>query len=299
MNTLVVGFVIVFMALCVIGCTELKKDLPPTGGTLAVHRSGWTDSTSSNFHGTAIRNANWDMMSCQTCHGSKYDGGIVNVSCRTCHNQSAGPEHCTTCHGSSNNAAPPRDIDGNISTTFRGVGAHQKHLIGGSISDGVACSECHSVPPSVYTPGHVDSPLPAEVPMEGYVATTVSNESTTVDWDSSLAVFTPLPSYSPVSATCSNTYCHGNFKNGNTSFAPVWNDATGTQAACGTCHGDTSRATLAERARPKTAAEGGTHPSSTACSACHGDVVNASLSFVNKSKHINGKLNVFGQERDF
>jgi hypothetical protein len=56
---------------------------------------------------------------------------------------------------------------------------------------------------------------------------------------------------------------------------------------------------LAERALPKTSAEGGTHPNNLNCSGCHGDVVNASLSFVNAGKHINGKLNVFGTERDF
>lgn len=294
-----VGSVIFLLALLIVSCSKLAKDLPPAGGTLTVHGSGWTDSTSSNFHGRAIRNAGWDMVQCQTCHGPRYNGGTVKVSCLTCHNQSAGPENCTTCHGSSNNAAPPKDIDRNSSRAARGVGAHQRHFLGGSISDGMACSDCHTVPPSVYSLGHVDSPLPAEVPMNGFIPLTVTNETTTVNWASSLPVFTPSPTHSTVDLSCSNTYCHGYFKNGNTTFAPIWNDTTAAQAACGTCHGDVTKPTLAARALPKTTAQGGTHPNNTACSNCHGAVVDANLNIIDKIKHINGKLNVFGGERDF
>lgn len=297
-KSIAIGSCVLLCGLIFSTCAELEKDLPPSAGTLKVHEEGWTDPTAINFHGKAIRNAGWDMRQCKTCHGSIYDGGTVNVSCRTCHNKAAGPENCTTCHGGTN-TAPPRDLNGNTSRSERGVGAHQKHLLGGLISDGMACSDCHSVPPSVYTPGHVDSPLPAEVPINGFVPNTVTNETTTVDWDFNLPVFTPSPTYSPVSVSCSNTYCHGYFKNGNTTFSPVWTDTTGLQAACGTCHGDVNKPTLAERALPRTAAQGGTHPNVTACSNCHIGIVDANLNIIDKAKHINGKLNVFNDERNF
>ena len=292
------------IGMLIVGCSKLKNDLPPTAGTLDVHKSGWTDSTSSNFHGKAIRAANWNMVQCRACHGPEYDGGTANVSCRTCHDQPGGPENCTTCHGSSSNPAPPRNLDGNSSRTARGVGAHQIHLNGGSISSGMPCSSCHNVPPSVYTAGHVDSPLPAEIVFNSYVANTVTNEPGTVDYDLLLPTFTPSPAFSYDSLTCGTTYCHGDFKNANDSTIVSWDDVSGTQAACGTCHGDVNKPTLAERALPKTALEGGTHPNVTQCSQCHyssaaGDIINSSLQFVDKTKHVNGKLNVFGQERDF
>jgi predicted CxxxxCH...CXXCH cytochrome family protein len=113
----------------------------------------------------------------------------------------------------------------------------------------------------------------------------------------STAGFTP--SYSTATGTCSNIYCHGNFRNGNPTNVVVWNVFTSASAACGTCHGNPNRPTLAERALPKTPAEGGTHPNVLACASCHGDVVNANLQIISVTKHINGKINVFGQERDF
>jgi hypothetical protein len=74
-----------------------------------------------------------------------FTGGTTGQSCNTCHNKPNGPENCTTCHGSVN-AAPPKDLSDNISPASRGVGAHQKHLLGGIIGKAVACTECHTVP---------------------------------------------------------------------------------------------------------------------------------------------------------
>jgi predicted CxxxxCH...CXXCH cytochrome family protein len=299
MSKLVVGSALVFLAVLFVGCSELKKDLPPSGGTFKVHPGGWTDSTSSDFHGKAVMRSSWDVAQCKTCHGSRYDGGTANVSCLTCHNAPAGPENCSTCHGSPASPAPPRDLAGNTATTNRGVGAHQMHVLGGSISAGISCANCHNVPPTVYTSGHIDSPLPAEVPMNGFLANVITNEPSTADYDSILALFTPTPTLDPATMTCSNTYCHGHFKNGNVTNIVTWNNVGGGEAACGTCHGDVSQPTLAQRALPRTSAQSGTHPNNLNCANCHGDVVNASLQFVDRSKHINGRLNVFGQERDF
>lgn len=282
-------------------CSDLKTDLPaPATNSLKVHPDGWTTPASANFHGKDIRERNWDMLSCQTCHGSQYDGGVSQASCRTCHNKPAGPENCTTCHGGTN-SAPPRDLSGNTAKTARGVGTHQIHVVGGTLTVATPCTECHSVPPTVYTIGHVDTQSPAEVLFKDPLANTTTNEPGTATYSSSLPLFKPVPSYDAQTAKCSNTYCHGNFKNGNTSFAPVWNDATGTQAACGTCHGDVTKTTLAERALPKTTAQGGTHPviGTTTCDRCHGDVVDATMKIINTSKHINGKISIGTSEFDF
>lgn len=271
------------------GCSELNSDLPvPSTGKLQVHPDGWTTPASANFHGNDIRNQGWDMKSCQTCHGSRFDGGISQTSCNTCHNKPAGPENCATCHGTVN-AAPPRDLSGNTARTARAVGAHQIHLLVGAISTNTPCTECHSVPSSVSSSGHID-PIgvntPADVRFTG----------------SYLPHPTPAPTFDPQTLKCSNTYCHGNFRNGN-SFSPVWNDVSGTQAACGTCHGDVTKPTLAERAMPKTTAQGGTHPAvdlvSSPCVRCHEAVVDASMKIINTNKHINGKISIGTGEFEF
>ncbi len=296
-----VSYLLVLMVLLglLAGCSEPQSDLPvPSTGKLKVHPDGWAMKSSANFHGNDIRAKGWDMRSCQACHGEKYDGGISQTSCRTCHTATAGPENCSTCHGSTTSPAPPRDLNGNTVRTVRGVGAHQPHVASGLFSGNISCLECHSVPGSVYDRGHVDSDLPAEVMMTE-LARMVTNEPGTIDYDSELPVFRPTPTYDPQTLRCANTYCHGNFKNGNPGTAPSWTDVTGTAAACGTCHGDVTRPTLAERALPKTRDQGGTHPNVLNCSICHSQVVNASLQFVDKSKHANGKLNFLSEERNY
>lgn len=288
-----------WITLILCGCADLKQNLPaPTSTDIRVHENGWIDPANSNFHGKAIQKSGWDMSLCKSCHGLKYDGGKVNVSCLTCHTKSAGPENCTTCHGGVN-AAPPNDISGNTAQNARGVGAHQIHLLGGKLSVPILCSDCHNVPPALSTVGHVDSPLPAEVVFNSKVSRTISNNPGTLFYSSSLPTVVPAPAYNADSVSCGNTYCHGNFKNGNPTFSPVWNNATGTQAACGTCHGDVNKPTLAERALPKIAALGGTHPNVLFCSLCHTEVVDSDLNIIDKSRHISGKLNLFGREIDF
>ena len=113
------------------GCSDLETDInqPPQ---VSLHKEGILAPSNENFHGNLISNNKWNMDLCKDCHGVKYDGGLVKVSCLTCHNQPAGPENCTTCHGSNVSPAPPNDLNGNVSTTDRGVGAHQVHLTGSS-----------------------------------------------------------------------------------------------------------------------------------------------------------------------
>lgn len=287
------------------GCADLKDNLPASvePGIRGVHPPGWADTASANFHGDAIRADNYDMRPCRKCHGNNYAGGIVDVSCIKCHTKPAGPENCTTCHGGVNNA-PPRDLEENMARTAQGVGAHQPHVAGASFTDGISCLECHKVPPTVYTPGHLNDEGHGKVVFTRDLSRMMTNEPYTQDYDLQLPTYTPSPTYMPVGGDttrwgCSNVYCHGYFKNGNTDFVPVWTDTSSTAAACGTCHGDVTKPTQAERAMPKTSAEGGTHPNSTACSNCHTGIVDASARIIDKEKHLNGRLNVFGTERDF
>ena len=161
-----------------VGCNTI--DCHPTIG---VHVEGIIEPTSENFHGNYIRNDQWDMSGCQSCHAEDYSGGYVSSTCLDCHTYVGGPENCTTCHGTPASNAPPEDINGNTSTSERGVGAHQIHLKGGEVGRNLTCTECHNIPGGVYTPGHVDSELPAEVLMNNPRANTITNDPSTSEYD--------------------------------------------------------------------------------------------------------------------
>ena len=75
---------------------------------------------------------------------------------------------------------------------------------------------------------------------------------------------------------------HGNFTNGN-NFSPQYGGTE--QAKCGTCHG------TAATGNPL---PGGTHTTVATCSFCHAGVIDANMNIIDKSKHINGKLDKFG-----
>jgi predicted CxxxxCH...CXXCH cytochrome family protein len=269
---------ILSLAVLIISCSDLKKDLPTeTQAGSQIHGQGWVDNASTNFHGLAIQKVGWSMTNCQECHGPDYKGGSSGSSCLTCHSKPGGPENCTVCHGSTN-AAPPKDLTGNTSKSYAGVGAHQSHLISDTLFAAVACSECHTVPSSFNASGHIDSTSGAEILFQGSVV------------KSSLAALagSAVPAYSHASLTCSNTYCHGYFPNGNKQSV-VWNDVSGQSRACGSCHGDVSKTSTGDKALPKNATNGGTHPSDNRCYGCHPTVINSSYQ-MNNSKHMNGKI---------
>ena len=206
---------------------------------------------------------------CSTCHAEtvgagltithpeKHIDGIVEVSAAA----------CSSCHGRAQNPAPPVDTRGRSDTTLPSVGAHQSHL-NALLSSPVACGECHTVPTSVSSPGHID----------GLVQ----------------LVFGPLartggasPGFSTSANTCSGAYCHGATLGGGSDTSPLWTRVDGSQKACGTCHG----------IPPPT----GRHPSvfgdhsfmGQNCTVCHADVTNPAGSAIsNRALHIDGNVAV-------
>ena len=255
------------------------------------HVPGWKLVSSSRFHGKFLADHQWQLQACQVCHGTDYQGGNTGISCSGsgCHVNRT-PEACNTCHGNFSGAindtlswAPPRDLAGNTSETNPGVGAHQAHLRTGDIRIGVKCNECHIVPQpqDVLSPRHL-TPVSVVV-----FDDTLSKHATAI---------VPNPQWNPSSLTCTSVYCHGDFQFSKAasrySFAykdsvmqgnnasPIWNGRD--QAECGSCHDIPPKGHIDQPI--------------SACANCHGDVVNSSGEIVNKTKHINGKINVFGQE---
>jgi predicted CxxxxCH...CXXCH cytochrome family protein len=144
---------------------------------------------------------------------------------------------CSQCHGSDDNAAPPRALGGGTSTDLVAVGAHQAHLTSPNMGHPLECNECHVVPETKDDPGHIDDD----------------------SWFAELTwgpIATGGGAYSPVwdhgAMTCANTECHGGA--GATVPAPVWTQLDGSARACGACHGNPPPSP---------------HPASTACADCH------------------------------
>jgi predicted CxxxxCH...CXXCH cytochrome family protein len=169
---------------------------------------------------------------------------------------------CSSCHGSPNNPAPPKAVDGSSSTTDVGVGAHSVHLVGSSIAGPVACSECHRLPTDLIThPDLLDRP--AAVVFGAHAS---SNGA--------------VPAWDRASASCTNTYCHGTTLFGAaTRLAPIWTKVDGTQRGCASCHGFPPA---------------GTHPATGTCDSCHSDVAGPAGTIKNPARHVDGVIDVTG-----
>lgn len=264
----------------VAGCSSLEEPFEANPAPeLEVHPSGWAEPAGANFHGVFLAGKQWDLSSCKECHGQDYSGGIAQASCLTCHPGT--PEDCTTCHGGRDNStgAPPSDLSGNQDATARGVGAHSVHLSGKSFTNGFECQTCHVVPASFSSPAHIDAALPAEVTFTGPAL----NDGATPAWDGA-------------TTSCADSYCHGNWSlpkaesnfqgfyaedniTGNNQ-SPDW--TAPNSATCGTCHNLPPAGHLPVQLDQ--------------CANCHASVVDSEGQIIDKSKHVNGMVNVFQQE---
>lgn len=196
---------------------------------------------------------------CSACHGEVIDArgrflrperhidGVVDYAA----------SECNTCHGSEDNAAPPRDTRGSSAVTALGVGAHQAHLTGGRFGRPLECFECHRVPEKVEEPTHVDAP-PAEVALSGVAVT----QGRAAHWDAA-------------SATCTDSWCHSPTP-GAGRASPVWNASH--DLGCASCHGAPPPAP---------------HPQMTDCARCHAEVVGPdNASIIDRMRHVDGRVDV-------
>ena len=299
------GIVLVASIGLLAGCSQLKNDQTPTAPSLSVHGDGFTDPSSSNFHGNAVQQLNWNMTTCKSCHGGNYAGGTAQKSCLTCHTQTNGPEACNTCHGTfnapeSNSAlwAPPRGVNGDTSTTSRGVGAHQGHLQA-TIGKTLKCQECHTVPTQVYATGHINSSLPAIVAMNDTLANLVSANGALVPHPAYRCYSIAMQQYflsrklasAKGKAPADRQYIYTDSMIVGNNYSPKWTGGV-NEAACGTCHD----------LPPKGHLGYGTSElplSSCGNSGCHAGVVDENGKILDPTKHINGKIDYEGTERNF
>ena len=253
------------------GCSELKDDLVMSP-ELGIHPAGWLTESSDHFHGKIIAYNKWSFENCKMCHGSNYRGGNSGKDCYKCHIR--GPEACNLCHGGPTTIYPPKALNGDTAISFIGVGVHNMHLTMDSTiryAAKVECNECHIQITSFSDSNHIGNNPDgiAEI-----VFGTLAKTQTTV---------IPNPTWNRTTKTCSEVYCHGDFKNGNMNTAPIWTDPN--SVVCGSCHGNPNNG----NPRPK-----GTHPTGyniNDCYTCHGSVINQSGQIINKTLHVNGVIN--------
>jgi predicted CxxxxCH...CXXCH cytochrome family protein len=154
---------------------------------------------------------------------------------------------CASCHTSPGEEPPFR-------TAGSDPGAHDAHLLG-VVGPALQCSECHTVPQTRETPGHLED-APTDVTFQpGTLARTGGTE----------------PVWNGVG--CQAAYCHGGFPGGSTGNVPVW--SAPRSASCGTCHG----------LPPSTGAHVAHQNESITCATCHGTL--------NVGTHVNGAKDVF------
>jgi hypothetical protein len=252
------------------------------------HQPGMVDPSSSEFHGKILMANNFVMDACQKCHGNDFSGkGSNQLNCRNCHTQEEGPLACNTCHGDfgdPSRIAPPRDIHGNTSTDLITVGAHISHLYENDFSV-VSCGTCHKVPNANNIKDHFTPSTQENI---------VVLDSLAIHGIASNALFDAN------TGNCSNTYCHGNFEFKKSDASPErqfaytsdkmtgnfktvkWNLMDGSQAPCGSCHGTTDGFI---------SPEGHIKMPIQQCVACHSTVVNEKGEIIDKTRHINGKVN--------
>jgi len=220
-------------------------------------------------------------LACGECHAAMIDtldniidpmlhvNGVANMLvrdssvCEQCHG--GGTAGCTGCHGGTDNqtGAPPVGLHGETTPDQLAVGAHTVHLDGGILADAFACDACHTVPTDFSSPGHLGADSIAEL-----------------TWG---ALAGPSSTWDRAAATCSDTYCHGNFNAGDPTNAPVW---TGTdQAACGSCHDvGLNPATLGWKH------EGHVFAAGLSCGECHSSMIDTLDNITDPSLHVNGQV---------
>jgi predicted CxxxxCH...CXXCH cytochrome family protein len=262
-------------------CASVYCHGASAGGPAAVTWAGAYDPAAtattlgcSSCHGAPPALPHPQNAACGGCHGAGYSATAVNKPTHVDGTLQRPPAGCTACHGDAARAgndatgtplapAPPVDSQGNGATTAQGVGAHEAHLLGGTLAAATPCGECHA-----------GAALPTGSD------TSHANGATNVAFGARAGQGAATPAYA--AGTCSSVYCHGATLAGGTNKTPSFTGGA-AEIACGTCHG----------IPPPT----GGHASVTAasnCGACHGGGYGVPPA-VDPLLHVNGTLDGGGE----
>ena len=252
-------------------CTVYCHGASLQGGALTT--PNWTVVDGSqdrcgNCHGTPPPSPHPPESDCGTCHPTIQPGSMnfLDPDSHINGTVEVKPEvqACDACHGGGGVSAPPRDLAGNEDRAMRGVGAHRQHIGPSEWHRELSCAQCHTVPVSVDSSGHIDGDNVAEVQFDD---------------------LNPAARYEPGSATCSSLYCHSNGSFGLGTMR--WTEDLTLD--CDSCHDDGRGG----RGRDRLSGQHRKHAEEDIeCVECHGAVVNQALDFVDPELHINGVFDV-------
>jgi predicted CxxxxCH...CXXCH cytochrome family protein len=232
-----------------------------SNGLIEMASGGANYSKSASFFISYSANLKPGTCSSSICHGTlspAWGANTATITCQKCHSDNTATTTFTTTARTTNT---PNSL------------IHVSHISNahGLRGTGIACTECHTYPATVNQAGHIDTALPAEVPMAGSLATANNH----------------VPVYSnDANRTCNGTYCHE-------TVPPNWNATVlnGTFADCSKCHA----------LPPATSSHNGvTIPTDfsglSVCASCHKAVQaspsNYSNVFTDIALHIDGKVSV-------
>lgn len=210
-------------------------------------------------------------------------------------------EKCHTTNPTSGGFYGTTGPDGTKSKTDPYVGAHFQHITSMpyKYSAKIACSSCHISPTGPYSPGHIDSALPAEINFGSLAESGLQGTYTSIEHQ---------PTYNFSSKQCNNLWCHGGGMSSNEGFGDygsvgadkdggelgspvpaIWNvpflNGVGTND-CVKCHAFPPAAPLPgynhwddNHNRPYEANQ---------CNICHKHVDTTGYVFINPALHVNG-----------
>ncbi len=259
------------------GCSELDNSVA-LAPEVRTHATGWSNPSSGNFHGKYIASTKWNLSQCKTCHGGDYSGGTSGSSCLGCHTNTNGPENCRTCHGNNLHSNPPRALNGDTAVTSLGVGVHMSHLYS-TYGAALACEDCHRDINGFNDPNHIGTNP------DGIAEIVFGTRA----YDTLSGPIRPNPTWDRNTATCSNTFCHGTFKEGNVNAVGVWTNPG--SVTCGTCHGNPTTGNPTPQVNGVITPPHYSFMTQSTCYVCHSTVINIQGNFVDKELHINGEVN--------
>jgi predicted CxxxxCH...CXXCH cytochrome family protein len=281
------------------GGKHLDGTVEATGG----HAGSWSDPASTDFHAFS---ANRGIANCTSCHGADLAGGSTGVACVGCHKAGGSGRDfatCTACHGGTYDAsgAPPAATWGYAGDPSRGggaadsirVGAHRKHQSTANAAP-LDCAACHVKPAGILSAGHMEAP------------------TAPVTWGALAHTGGADPFWNRVDATCSSTYCHGNYAGtfrysvwdygldqavevsvayAGKKATPVW---TGGPMTCDSCHGASGTDAGVWHSGQHANSIGGNN-----CELCHPDASgrasDGTQRITNPELHMNGTVEVTAQ----
>jgi predicted CxxxxCH...CXXCH cytochrome family protein len=121
-------------------CSDPENAPTSPQAQVSVHEPGWNAVASSSFHGKALAAKNFNSAECRQCHGSQFDGGISNVSCKTCHASFPHPSNGWVAGANSHIAF----LKSNAYNLQSCQGCHGQNY--GTVKVNTSCLTCHTKP---------------------------------------------------------------------------------------------------------------------------------------------------------